>query len=60
MAKKVNLAKVKHFIAQAAAALASPCQAFVAERGKGETTFSLRVCVSSSQDCLLLLRLLSR
>lgn len=58
--RRLTLAKVKHFIAQAAAALVSPCQAFVAERDKGETTFSLHVCVSSSQDCLLLLCLLSR
>ena len=50
MAKKVNLAKVKHFIAQAAAAFAgSPCQASVKKETWG-SNLSLHVSVSSSQD----------
>ena len=50
MAKKVNLAKVKHFIAQAATAFAgSPCQASVKKETRG-SNLSLRVSVSSSQD----------
>lgn len=40
MAKEVNLAKVKHFIMQAAAALVeSLCQAFVADRDKAKQLF---------------------
>ena len=50
MAKKVNLAKVKHFIAQAAAAFAgSPCQSSVKKETWG-SNLSLHVSVSSSQD----------
>lgn len=40
MAKDVNLAKVKHFVTQAAAILAeSLCQASVAKRDKGKQLF---------------------